>query len=99
MGATGPFAADALRGAVEQAYSDIARRPGDEHPFMVGRGLAEAAGYPRDALDRMPGLAVEDFAGVGRPRSTDDRYESCRQQTSQYAPEIFHCLILPAMCA
>ncbi len=31
---------------------------------MVGRGLAEAAGYPRDALDRMPGLAVEAFAGV-----------------------------------
>ena len=64
MGGTGPFAADALRGAVEQAYSDIAMRPGDEHPFMVGRGLAEAAGYPRDALDRMPGLAVEAFAGV-----------------------------------
>lgn len=49
---------------VEEAYSEIARRPGDDHPFPVGRELAEALGYPPDLLQGLPSACIEAFAGV-----------------------------------
>ena len=64
MGAAASSDPNPLCRAVQRAFSHIAERPGDEHPFKVGRALAEAAGYPPDVLDRMPGPAVEAFAGV-----------------------------------
>ena len=56
--------ADLLRAKVNVAYSAAATRPGQRHPFPVGRKLAEDLGYPIDVLDSVPQLAVEAFAGV-----------------------------------
>jgi len=53
-----------LIGAVRQAYSAAADRPGDRHAFPVGRQFAESVGYPRDVLDGLPGQCAEAFAGV-----------------------------------
>jgi arsenite methyltransferase len=54
----------ALRSAVADAYSAIAREPASPHPLPVGRALAEGLGYPVRALDELPAAAVEAFAGV-----------------------------------
>jgi len=53
-----------LIGAVRQAYSAAADRPGDRHAFPVGRQFAESVGYPRDVLDGLPKQCAEAFAGV-----------------------------------
>lgn len=55
---------EARRSQVRDAYSAIAARPADEHPFLVGRQLAEALGYPADRLAALPPAAVDAFAGV-----------------------------------
>jgi cyclopropane fatty-acyl-phospholipid synthase-like methyltransferase len=56
--------ADELRERVRRTYGRIAEAPAGEHPFAVGRGLAERAGYPAAWLDAAPRIAVEAFAGV-----------------------------------
>ncbi len=53
-----------LRERVEAAYAAIAERPADEHPFPVGRALAEGLAYPAAWLDAVPAVAVAAFAGV-----------------------------------
>ena len=55
---------DETRTAVRDVYSEIADRPEAEHPFPVGRRLAEGVGYPASLLDSLPNSAVEAFAGV-----------------------------------
>jgi arsenite methyltransferase len=50
---------------VRQMYRAVAENPTGSYHFEMGRGLAERLGYPRTALDRVPGEAVESFAGVG----------------------------------
>ena len=54
----------ALRGAVRQAYSQVALDPTDQHAFPVGRAFAEGVGYPAELLARLPSDAVDVFAGV-----------------------------------
>lgn len=53
-----------LREGVRRAYSAVAERPQDEHPFPVGRDFALSLGYPDDWLASLPRVAVEAFAGV-----------------------------------
>jgi SAM-dependent methyltransferase len=53
-----------IRDGVHDAYSAAAERPGEKHPFPVGRRFAESLGYPRTVLDRLPAVAVQAFAGV-----------------------------------
>jgi arsenite methyltransferase len=53
-----------LRDRVRHAYSEVARTPGGEHAFPVGRKLARRAGYPEPWLDTVPTASVEAFAGV-----------------------------------
>jgi arsenite methyltransferase len=53
-----------LREEVRQEYSAIARSPGSQHRFPVGRALAEGVGYLPDWLDSLPVVAVDAFAGV-----------------------------------
>ena len=53
-----------LRERVEQVYSTIASTPQAEHPFMVGRALAQNVGYPDDQLQQLPSTALASFAGV-----------------------------------
>ena len=53
-----------LREGVRRAYSQAAERPGDEHPFPVGREFAESVGYPPALLESLPAVSVDVFAGV-----------------------------------
>ena len=56
---------DKLEREVKAVYRDVARTPGEEFHFELGRPLAERLGYPADDLDRVPGAAIDSFAGVG----------------------------------
>lgn len=53
-----------LRLGVCRAYSAVAQQPEADHPFRVGRAFADALGYPRNLLDRLPAAVVEAFTGV-----------------------------------
>lgn len=53
-----------LRDSVRDAYSLAALRPGERHPFPVGRDFAASVGYPEQLLRAMPLPAVEAFTGV-----------------------------------
>jgi SAM-dependent methyltransferase len=46
-------------------YREVALHPDHEFHFETGRELAERLGYPAADLDRIPGRAVDSFAGVG----------------------------------
>lgn len=54
-----------LRGKVQEMYRRVAREPGGEFHFEMGRALAERLGYAAEDLDRVPPEALESFAGVG----------------------------------
>lgn len=66
MSASQPSLARAglLRAKVNDAYSDVATRPEQKHPFPIGRDLAENLEYPSEVLDEIPQPSVEAFAGV-----------------------------------
>jgi SAM-dependent methyltransferase len=53
-----------LREQVRNTYSRVASSPTGEHPFRVGRKVAERAGYPAERLSGVPAASVEAFAGV-----------------------------------
>jgi SAM-dependent methyltransferase len=53
-----------LREKVREAYSAVAERPLDSHPFPVGRLFAASLGYPHALLDSVPCACTEAFAGV-----------------------------------
>jgi ubiquinone/menaquinone biosynthesis C-methylase UbiE len=54
-----------LETKVKDLYRHVAERPHGAYHFEMGRALAERLGYPADLLDRIPGEAIESFAGVG----------------------------------
>lgn len=54
-----------LERAVKTVYRDVATDPAEEYHFEMGRPIAERVGYPSGQLDRVPGEALESFAGVG----------------------------------
>jgi SAM-dependent methyltransferase len=54
----------ALRQKVHHAYSEIALTPAADHPFPVGRRLAERTGYPASWLARVPAPSLDAFAGI-----------------------------------
>ncbi len=54
-----------LRGYISDMYSDVARFPRGDFHFPTGRPIMERLGYSQELLDRMPGKAMESFAGVG----------------------------------
>ena len=54
-----------LEQKVKTMYRDVALQPHGEFHFEMGRGLAERLGYPGSQLDRIPGEAIDSFAGVG----------------------------------
>jgi len=57
--------------AVQRLYTEVAREPGKSFHFPVGREAALFVGYPEDELDKIPGKAVESFAGVGYPHAAN----------------------------
>jgi SAM-dependent methyltransferase len=54
-----------LEARVKSMYREVAEEPEKEFHFETGRGLAERLGYDTEDLDRIPGGAIESFAGVG----------------------------------
>lgn len=59
--------ADAVRAAVRDRYSQVARTPEQGFTFPVGRVFAEAVGYPIALLESLPPDAADAFAGVACP--------------------------------
>jgi hypothetical protein len=60
-----PVDAIELETKVKDLYRHVAEQPHGAYHFEAGRALAERLGYPADLLDRIPGEAIESFAGVG----------------------------------
>ena len=56
--------ADGVRQAVADRYGRVALEPTAGGGFPVGRGFAEAVGYPRHLLDSLPSAATASFTGV-----------------------------------
>jgi arsenite methyltransferase len=54
-----------LESRVREMYCHVARQPGGQYHFEMGRPLAERLGYPAELLDSVPAAAIESFAGVG----------------------------------
>jgi len=54
-----------LETKVKTMYRHVAEEPQGDYHFELGRPLAERLGYPPAVLDRVPGGAIESFAGVG----------------------------------
>lgn len=59
----------ALRSAIQEKYSEVARTPECEFHFVTGRPLAERLSYSEDMLNAIPSGAIDSFAGVGNPFS------------------------------
>jgi hypothetical protein len=58
-----PVDAIELETKVKNRYRHVAEQPHGAYHFETGRALAERFGYPADLLDRIPGEAIESFAG------------------------------------
>ncbi len=58
---------DVLRAQVRDKYRAVAVEPHAEFHFHTGRALAARLGYPPAAVDGLPEVAVESFAGVADP--------------------------------
>src|SRR5215218_8059972 len=54
-----------LEAKVKDMYRQVAEEPQGRYHFEMGSTLADRLGYPADVLDRIPGGAIESFAGVG----------------------------------
>jgi len=59
-----------LREQVKSKYRDVAIDPHGAFHFHTGRPLARRLGYDSSVVDGMPDVAVESFAGVANPLST-----------------------------
>ncbi len=70
MGAELPVNPVALREEVKSKYREVATNPNGEYHFHTGRRLAKRLGYDDAVVERMPDAAVESFAGVANPFST-----------------------------
>jgi arsenite methyltransferase len=62
---TGGLDTRELEQRVKDMYEEVALAPRHDFHFETGRPLAERLGYPGEHLDRIPGEAIESFAGVG----------------------------------
>ena len=64
MGTDVPVDVEHLRSEIRIKYSEVAKQPGAEHHFHTGRKALDHLGYPAEAVDALPGGAVDAFAGV-----------------------------------
>jgi len=62
-----PVDRDELRREVQAKYAAVAVEPDAEYHFHTGRAVAERCRYDLDAVDALPPVAVESFAGVANP--------------------------------
>lgn len=61
---------NALREEVKSKYREVAVDPHGKHHFHTGRYLAKHLGYDQDFVGSLPDVAVESFAGVANPFSS-----------------------------
>jgi protein-L-isoaspartate O-methyltransferase len=69
---------NALREEVKNKYREVAIDPHGKHHFHTGRYLARHLGYDEDLVASLPDAAVESFAGVANPFSTQPLAEGER---------------------
>src|SRR2546428_1837540 len=67
-----------LETKVKAMYRSVAENPHGEFHFEMGRALAERLGYRPADLDRVPGEAIDSFAGVGYYFHLLDEMEGAR---------------------
>ena len=67
-----PVDPEALRDEVRSKYREVAETPQAEFHFHTGRELARRCGYDMAAVDDLPAVAVESFAGVANPFALRD---------------------------
>lgn len=60
---------DALRHAIQEEYTDVARDPSHGFHFHTGRPLAALLAYQPAWLDGLPEETIASFAGTGNPFS------------------------------
>jgi SAM-dependent methyltransferase len=65
------FQREAILGAVQAMYTEVATHPEKGFHFPTGRAACVFVGYPTELLDRLPATALESFAGVGFPFAAD----------------------------
>lgn len=58
---------DDLRDEIRSKYAAVVKTPDAEFHFHTGRQLTRRLGYDQSAVDALPEVAVESFAGVGNP--------------------------------
>lgn len=56
-----------LRSEIRAKYTVVATAPTDTYHFHTGRFIAERCRYDMEAVDALPAVAVESFAGVANP--------------------------------
>lgn len=61
------FTREKVIAAVQEMYTAVAVAPEHGFHFPVGRDACLRVGYPAELLTRLPGEALESFAGVGWP--------------------------------
>lgn len=61
------FSKEQITDAVQAMYGSVAKDPRQGFHFPVGRPAALAVGYPEEALDHLPPVVLDRFAGVGYP--------------------------------
>jgi SAM-dependent methyltransferase len=59
----------ALKAAISETYTAVAREPGRDFIFPTGRAWASDLDYPAELLARVPDTACQSFAGVANPFS------------------------------
>jgi arsenite methyltransferase len=59
-----PVDVEVLREEIRKTYTDVSTDQEQAFIFPTGRGWAQELGYPAPELARVPGAAVESFAGV-----------------------------------
>src|SRR2546428_7940484 len=64
MSTAAPIDIDVLRDEIQKTYAEVSEHQEKEFIFPTGRAWAEALGYPKEMLDRIPEATVESFAGV-----------------------------------
>ena len=66
-GATALVDRDELRAEVQAKYAAVAEEPDATYHFHTGYAAAQRCRYDMAAVDELPVVAVESFAGVGNP--------------------------------
>ncbi len=62
-----PVDRDELRAEIRDKYRAVALDPDGDFHFHTGRTVATRCGYDPSAVDALPDVAVESFAGVANP--------------------------------